>query len=70
MPLFHLDLKKIDGTYDFFSIWVFIYEHLQITGEQRKGGTVCLTPLYRLKLLQRYLEINQAITSESYLPLK
>ena len=32
----------------FFSIWVFFHEHSQITGLQRKGEGICLTPHYYL----------------------
>ena len=49
----------------FFSIWVFFYEHSQITGLQRKGEHISLTPHYHFHQLHRHLDISRAITAES-----
>ena len=35
------------------------------TGQQGKGETISLSLLYHLRPLDRHLEVNQAITSES-----
>ena len=49
----------------FFSIWVFFYEHSRITGLQRKGEVISLTPHYHFHPLHRHLDISRAITAES-----
>ena len=49
----------------FFSIWVFFYEHSRITGLQRKGEDISLTPHYHSHPLHRQLDIARAITAES-----
>ena len=49
----------------FFSIWVFVHEDWQITGQQRKGDSISLTPHYHFHLLHRHLDISRAITAES-----
>ena len=49
----------------FFSIKVFFHEHSQITGLQRKGEGISLTPHYHFHLLHRHLDINRAITAEN-----
>ena len=49
----------------FFFIWVFFHEHSLFTGQQRKGESIFLTPLYHFHLLHRHLGISQAITVES-----
>ena len=48
----------------FFSIWVFFYEHSRITGLQRKGVGISLTPHYHFHPLHRHLDISRAITAE------
>ena len=52
----------------FFSIWVFFHDHSRITGLQRKGESISLTPHYNFHPLHRHLDISRAITAES-LPL-
>ena len=49
----------------FFSIGVFIQEHSRITGLQRKGKGITLTPHYHFHPLHRHLEINRTITVDS-----
>ena len=53
------------GVLIFFSISVFFYKHSRITGLQRKGGGVSLTPHYHFFPLYRHLDISQAITAQS-----
>ena len=52
----------------FFSIWVFFHQFSRITGLQRKGKEISLTPHYHFHQLHRHLDISRAITAES-LPL-
>ena len=49
----------------FFSVWVFFYKHLRITGLQGKRERISLTSHYHFHLLHRHLDISQAITAES-----
>ena len=49
----------------FFSIWVLSHEHSRITGLQRKGEGIPLTPHYHFHPLYRHLDISRAITAES-----
>ena len=49
----------------FFSIWVSIREHSQITGPHEKGEGISLTPHYRFQPLHRHLNITEVITAES-----
>ena len=57
---------KYNWRYEFFfTIWVFIHKHSQITGPQGKGEGISLTPYYHFHLLHRHLNISQAITAES-----
>ena len=52
--------------YSFFlSIWVFIHEHSRFTGEQGKGESISLIPLYHFQLLHRHLDIIRAIAVEN-----
>ena len=51
---------------DFFSVWVFVYEHLRVAGLQRKeGGGISLTPHYYFHQLYRHFDVSRAIASES-----
>ena len=54
-----------NSLYLFFSIWVFFHEHSQITGLQRKGEGISLTPQYHFHPLHRHLDISRAISAES-----
>ena len=49
----------------FFSMWVFFYEHSQITGLQRNGEGISLTPHHHFHPLHRQLDISRAITADS-----
>ena len=49
----------------FFSIWVCFCGHSRFTGQQGKGETISLTPLYHFQPFQRHLDINRPITAES-----
>ena len=49
----------------FLSFWVFFYKHSRITGLQRKGEGISLTPHYQFHPLHRHLDIRRAITAES-----
>ena len=49
----------------FFSISVFFHEHSEITGLQRKGEGISLTPHYHFHPLHRCLDISWTITAES-----
>ena len=51
--------------YIFFSIWVFLHEHSQITGQQEKGQTNSLAPFNHFHTLYRLLDISRAITAWS-----
>ena len=52
--------------YSFFlSVWVFIHEHSRFTGEQGKGESISLIPLYHFQLLHRHLDISRAIAVEN-----
>ena len=57
--------KKIISYFFFFSIWVFFYGHLRITGLQGKGEGISLTPHYYFHPLHRHLDISRVITAES-----
>ena len=48
-----------------FSIWIFFYNHSQITGLQQKGEGISLTPHYHFHLLHRHLDVSRTITAES-----
>ena len=48
-----------------FFIWVFFHKNTQFTGQQGKGESISLTPLYHYHPLHRHLEVNQAIIAES-----
>ena len=50
---------------DFYSIWVFFYDHSQFTGQQGKWKAISLTPLYLFHMLPRHLNISRMITAES-----
>ena len=54
-------------TWIFFSIWVFFHEHSRFRGQQEKGETIFLTPLYHFHPFHRHLDIGCAITAESSL---
>ena len=49
----------------FLLIWVFFHEHSRITGLQKKGESISLTPHYHFHPLHRHLDISRAITAES-----
>ena len=49
----------------FFSIWVFFQEHSRITGLQRKGEGIPLTPHYHFHTLYRHLDISRVVTADS-----
>ena len=49
----------------FFSIWVFLHEHVRITGLQLKREGISLTPHYYFHPLHRHLDISWVITAES-----
>ena len=59
------NIVKIILKFFFFPIWVFFYEHSRITGLQRKGEGISLTPHYQFHSLHRHLDISQTITAES-----
>ena len=46
-----------------FSIWVIFYEHSRITGLQRKGEGISLTPHYHFYTLHRHLDNSRTITA-------
>ena len=48
-----------------FSILVFFHRYSRFTGQQGKGETISLTPVYQFYPFHRHLEISQAITAES-----
>ena len=50
--------------FDFFSIWVFFYEHSRITGLPGKGEGIFLSPHYHFHPLYRHLEISRAIIAD------
>ena len=52
----------------FFSIWVFIHDQSQITGQQGKGEDISLTPHYQFHPLHKHLDIRRVITAESSPP--
>ena len=43
----------------------FFHKHWWFTGQQGKGETTSLTPLYHFYLLHRHLDISWVITAES-----
>ena len=45
----------------FFSVWVFFHKHSRFTGQQGKGESIYLTPLYHFHPLHRHLDISRAI---------
>ena len=49
----------------FFSVRVFFHEHSRFTGQQEKGESISLTPLYHFHPLHRHLDISRAITAEN-----
>ena len=49
----------------FFSIWVFFHKHSRFTGQQGKGETISLTPLYHFHPRHRHFDISREITVES-----
>ena len=49
----------------FFSIWVFLRNHLRITRLQGKGESISLTPHYHFHPLHRHFDISRVITAES-----
>ena len=51
--------------FDFFSMWVFIHEHLRFTRQQRKGEAISLTPHYHFHPFHRQLDISRAISAKS-----
>ena len=55
MIVAHIDISKI-YIYIYF-ICVLFHEHSQITGLQRKGEGIPLTPHYHFHLLQRHLDL-------------
>ena len=59
------NIVKIILKFFFFPIWVFFYEHSRITGLQRKGEGISLTPHYQFHSLHRHLDISRTITAES-----
>ena len=52
----------------FSSILVFFHNHSWITGLQRKGEGISLTPHYHFHQVHRHLDISQAITAERQQP--
>ena len=48
----------------FFSVWVSFYAHSRFTGQQEKGETIYLTPLYHFHPLYKHLDISRVITAE------
>ena len=58
-------LFKSNGAWFFFSIWVFLHEHWQITGLQGMGEGISLTPHHHFHPFHRHLDISRAITEES-----
>ena len=48
----------------FFAFWVFFHEHSRITGLQRKGEDISLTPHYHFHPLHTNLDISRVITAE------
>ena len=49
----------------FFSMWVFFHEYSRITGLQRKGDGISLTPNYHFHPLHRDFDISRENTAES-----
>ena len=61
--MYHLQFSLIP--FFFFSIWVFFHDHSRITGLQRKGEGISLTPLYHSHPLHKHRDISRVITAES-----
>ena len=49
----------------FFSTWVLFHEDSRITGLQKKGEGIPLTPHYHFYPLYRHFDISWVITAES-----
>ena len=49
-----------------FCIWVFFHIYSRFTGQQGKGEGIYLTPHYHVHPFHRHLDINRAITAESW----
>ena len=49
----------------FFCFLVYFHKYSQFTGQQRKGESISLTPLYHFHPLHRHLDISRVITAES-----
>ena len=43
----------------------FFFKHSRFTGQQGKGESILLTPLYQFHSLHRRLDISRAVTAES-----
>ena len=65
LDFFIAGITHINTDSIFFSIWVLFHEHSRITGLQRKGEGIPLTPLYSFHPLHRHLDISRAITAEN-----
>ena len=49
----------------FFYIWVFFHEHSWITGLQKKGEGISLTPHCHFHSLHKHLDISRVTNAES-----
>ena len=49
----------------FFSNWVFFHKDSRFTGQQGKGESIYLTPLYHFQPLHGHLDISWAITTDN-----
>ena len=58
------DFRLLIVIINIFSI-CFFDEHLGFTGQQRKGETISLTPLYYFHPLDRTINISLVVTAES-----
>ena len=58
---------RILAIWFFFSVWVFFLKHSLFTGQQGRGESISLTPLYHFYTLHRQFNISRAITAESSL---
>ena len=59
-----LFLTFVSWKSNFFSIWVFFYDHARITGLQGKGEGIFLSPHYHFHPLHRHFGISRVINAE------
>ena len=58
-------LRVLNNLLLYIHIYIFLPEHSRFTGQQGKGESIYLTPLYYFHSLHRHLDISRAITAES-----